>query len=696
MSNSKYKKLMEYVPDEWTPQSPIEVVKGAILMDTEKNENKNLLLQLKLCNNSLEKINSVHINILCYDDLMNFISEEQYAYQDLNVNPLDTFGEKVPIWLSNSKIRNVKVNINKVMFLNKKIIDVTTMESIKKPNITQITNLPKELYNELLRIQDDKFGINKNILALPEQIKNDFWICTCGKINLINVNQCRRCGINKKLQFAVINLNYLQESYNQHKVKLEEEQKIKKEKAKKRKSIIIKLTITIIVLIILYVTIVYGIPKFKFILAEKELANKNYIETQNILAEMLDYNGAKDLYTEATYEYGKQLKEVANYEGAMQQFETIKHYKDVDLMISEITVTYAEELMKNKEYEKVISTLQNENSEKSIELIKEARYNYANEKLKLSEYNIALEIYNTISGDFDVTEQIKECTYQIGLLYKKDGKYEEALACFQQNSSYKDSINYIQEIYYNIALEKMEANNFESAMEYFNKTSGYGKSREKIIKCKYNLAKNYISNGNYTKAQQLLNTISYKDSSNLLKECNYQIATSKLKNKDYSNALSEFKKIGDYKESLSNQKECTYQLAIINMKNSKLDEARKAFVNLAGYKESSTYINDIDIAKKWSGRWNVKYYYSYGILNSIYEPYGDIHGWYIEIDYINKSLYTTRGYGNQFSSTGGKAMTYQAIFSDNYVTANNETYILQLDGTLKQVNDSYSYYIYQK
>ncbi len=690
----KFTCLYEYEPEYWIPESPVEIIKGALLKLNDELNHSKLLLQLKLCNNYTKTITSVHIIVKCFDDVNNYLYEFKYAYQDLNIYPQSTFGENVPVWIDNEKTRKVVVEVEFVK-INQNVINVLGFEKKNISKRKEIKELDPDLLNELNRISLEKFGNNKIITYMPQRIDNEFWICCCGKINSNSTNVCKRCALNFKNQIDIINASYLTQSLNTYKQKLNEQLL----EQKRKKKIILKFVVCIIFILLLstggYFFITKGAPYITYTIGKNNFENGEYQMCINNLENLLDYKDSKSFYTEACYLEGIKYIEKKDYKKALELLNKLDNYKDSNLHINKAKYIWAEELFFNGNYGETINILENITTISENELLQSSYKNYADTLMNNKNYEKALSYYEEIKSYMDVNSDIIECNYLIGVKYFSNNEYEQAQKYFESVASYKNSKEYLQQIYYNLAIEYEKRFDYDMAISNYEKSNNFKDSKEKIIVCKYYLANKYFEDKNYVRAQEIYSNLNYKDSNQKVTMCKYHRANQLLENKKYSEALKIYNEIKSYDNSEEKAKECKYQIAISNMYAGEWKNAQKSFKELSGYKDASKYITEIDIALKWAGKWHLYQHINYNILQSVYEPYQK-YTWYIEIDYINKTLYSTRGMGSQFSSTGGQAKTYDATFTSNSVTANNKTYELLHDGTIKCIENNNSYYIYKK
>lgn len=354
MVTAKYKRLAYYTPTHWNPSSPVEIIKGAILLN---QVNDKLILQLKLCNNSNENISSVHIQINSYDDTGEAIQEcnINFAYQDLDIPPGKPFGEQTPIYLNNQMVRKVNVEIKKVLLASGDTIHVNSQSELEYPSLSPISNFGGELLTELNRITKETYLFDA--VTIPQSFNDGVWACLCGKPNVSNQIKCMRCGRDKQWVLEKVNTDYLNQSLLEFKKKLEAE-RVEKElllkehsasRKKKQTRIIWITSIAIVLCAGSYLTYSYAKPKIQYSSAMKKLEQGKYDEAKAIFLELNDFENSKDMVLESDYRHAIDYRKNKKYYESKTLLETIE-YRDSKEQLNESIYQYALSLLEKKEY----------------------------------------------------------------------------------------------------------------------------------------------------------------------------------------------------------------------------------------------------------------------------------------------------------------------------------------------------------
>lgn len=163
--------------------APVQILESAIIKDTVDNI---IFLRNIFTNVGSEAIIAIILEGKLYDITGELISENNgnfsYTYQDIKVESNDLFGNKIPIMLPNN-VRKIEVYINKVVTESGDVISYSGMKSI-----TPITPDYIKMADEFL----EKLDSFKQPPIIYPLITDDYWQCTCGRINW---NKERICGL---------------------------------------------------------------------------------------------------------------------------------------------------------------------------------------------------------------------------------------------------------------------------------------------------------------------------------------------------------------------------------------------------------------------------------------------------------------------------------------------------------------------
>ena len=212
MSN-RYKIINNYNQKEWIKDCPVKIEKIQLLLDTKENK---IVLQLKMYNISLKNIKSIYLDVECFDDALDYVSlKENIAYQNINAEPKNTFGDRIPVFLDSLNISFVKVIFKTVVFNddeiwrnNTKSIGILLPEQncIEKDDV---------YYNTILNEFENK---SYKPRYWPE-FNEEYWRCCCGQTNSNESLKCCYCGIEKKYIKEHLNIGYLENAKKELEIK---------------------------------------------------------------------------------------------------------------------------------------------------------------------------------------------------------------------------------------------------------------------------------------------------------------------------------------------------------------------------------------------------------------------------------------------------------------------------------------------
>jgi len=526
MSKQKYERIKDIEFNHFQLDSPVEIIKGALLLD---NQNHRVLLQLKLLNVSNSKISSVYISVKSYDDANDQILENgtvEQTYLDLNANPKESFGDKNPIILDKT-VRNIKAQIIKVVFTSGEVWRNENNEYFQKPKQELLRNIDGSLLTYLKQKANNE-GYNFAVMKyFPEMIDN-MWICACGRPNKASNNECVRCGMNKKFIFTYTNENILRNDYSIHvarlaqeteeenrrkleieKVKIIKEQKeanelFEKEKEianlKKRRRIkAIKISSFLISLMVISSMLYY------LVIEPNDIYNKGilsvesgeYDEGISILNEVGDYKQAKSWIKEANYRKAIELLENNKYVDAIIIFQDLLEYKNSNILIEESKYRQAIDNYNEKKYIEAIEILTEiQNHPKVEEALNEVKYEYAKQLIVAKKFSESLSILNNIEKYRDVNSKlIPMLNYKWYQALLEDKKFTDAW----------QKLSVIDELLYP-----------EARSEYYAATD---KHNLELKDKSYNEAIKSASSGDYENAFRMMENLGdYKDSKNLASE----------------------------------------------------------------------------------------------------------------------------------------------------------------------------------
>lgn len=225
--NSRFETIEIFSSNKDFLGCPVEIEKWALLFDKVVNSS---VLQIKLKKLLNISINSVDIQVLCYDEsgcLINSDEPIKYTYYSCNT-PDNIFGTDKVINLNTSKISNAEIIIENVISERRRIWEFKKELYV---DIAEQKKIPAALYKRILYQYSSDFSDCAKYI--PVQY-DDRWQCTCGKLNINTDTHCLRCHFGKETVFDRVNIASLVENYSASIKQAEEEAKARSDDFRKQ------------------------------------------------------------------------------------------------------------------------------------------------------------------------------------------------------------------------------------------------------------------------------------------------------------------------------------------------------------------------------------------------------------------------------------------------------------------------------
>jgi len=471
MTEERYLRLFDIQFSTYYLNSPIEFIKGALLLD---RASELVVLQLKFGVLAFPKnVSSFIVKVLCYDDEGLEIPQNDvvfHSYRDINLLTDSSFGDKTPILLD-QRTRKIKVDFEKVTFTDGSTW-IPPQERLTPPAQEGIQGLGREMKDQVERSKNlIPARMWKYINYLPVQ-QNQYWQCTCGRPNDNVDHQCCRCGFDKSSLFENLEIESIQQNLEKYKEEQKKQQEIRAEKIAELKHQAVLLlkglgvaAITGFVLFVFYFAITrYAIPFYQFNQASTSLEKHNFDQSIDQFTALGPFNNADQMVIEAKFQQANDFLQKKEYDSALQLYNEITPYKE---------------------------------SKASIKLCL-----YEKAKLLLIEkkFDEAITLFTSVIDYSDSSTYVSEATYQKAIYLLEHKQYDQAGELFDQLGIFKDSKEYFKQTYYEFAKQMMANKQYSMAIEYFPAASEYKDSLELMAKCHYLLAEDFYQRKEWQKA----------------------------------------------------------------------------------------------------------------------------------------------------------------------------------------------------
>ena len=412
-----FKKLQCYKPKKAIIDSPISIEEVALL---QNSVDKDILGRIRFINRSQQSIIAIFIHLsasnIAGENVP--IEKERYIYQDMKIDSGELYGNKIPLHLPDDT-RLLTVELEKVVFENGEIGDVATgteCEYIPQEEI----DIPAYVIEKVQEELSPHFSHMEYVHYFYEEGQN-FWECTCGKINSVLNKKCSFCQNDRQSQKEYLVQDRLISMIAQKKLdkQVEDEEKVRQEAEAER--------------------------------LRKEEEQREYERKQKEWAKL---DAEREKERQELERRRKKQKRTWIYIGIITvivicviMIVSFYHQKKVNNEI----YNNAQELLKSGDYDKAIEEWNRILSyEDSATQIKEATYEKAMSLYENKKYNEAIETWQGISDYKDSSEQINNAYLEIENVQREEAlkdvkkKYKETLLLFK-DKKYKDA-KYISKV----------------------------------------------------------------------------------------------------------------------------------------------------------------------------------------------------------------------------------------------------------
>ena len=446
-----FKKLQCYKPKKAIIDSPISIEEVALL---QNSVDKDILGRIKFINRSQQSIIAIFVHLSAFNIAGENVpvEKERYIYQDMKIDSVELYGNKIPLHLPDDT-RLLTVELEKVVFENGEIWDVATgteCEYIPQEEI----DIPAYVIEKVQEELSPHFSHMEYVHYFYEEGQN-FWECTCGKINGMLNKKCSFCQNDRQsqkeylVQDKLIPLIAKKEQEKQaedeekarqkaeaERLKKEEQQReyerkqkewakldaerekerqeLERRRKKQKRTWIYIGIITVIAICVIMIVSFYHQKKVNneiYHNAQDLLKSGNYDKAIEEWNRILSYEDSETQVKEATYEKAMNLFENKKYDEAIEIWQDISDYKDSNEQIDKAHLEKKLDGVREK-YKKALKIF-SEKNEKS----EEAKY-----IAKILSYVGEDEEFMKQYGKFDFDSMEKD-TSDYCISYSKKGKF---------------------------------------------------------------------------------------------------------------------------------------------------------------------------------------------------------------------------------------------------------------------------------
>ena len=209
--NDRYKIINECDHSNiWYKDFPAQLEKTRVLFDSATDK---IVIQFKLRNISNKTIDTTYLKIVCCD-----ISGQEIAVIDkhimpmLDVVPNNNFGDKNPLFAEDKRIASVSVYITKAVFADGTTWDNSALNTGIEIQPAASISFTGELHEQFLR---SSTNIPDKVVMFEDH--NDYWRCTCGRVNISTTDCCGGCKVKKTDLQNCFSVDYLKAKLDEYK-----------------------------------------------------------------------------------------------------------------------------------------------------------------------------------------------------------------------------------------------------------------------------------------------------------------------------------------------------------------------------------------------------------------------------------------------------------------------------------------------
>lgn len=214
-----FNKIQCYRPSIGIVDAPVSIDEIALLQDSV---DKNMLGRIKFINYSKGTIVAIFVRLCAANIAGESISldKERFIYQDMKISSGELYGNRIPISLPEDT-RYFSVQLEKVVFDNGEIWD-SANETTCKISQKQI-QVPDQIIDRVKKELEKHLNNVEYVRYFYEKGQN-FWECSCGRINSSDNEVCPFCNNSNVSQKKHLTQEEVSKIINEKEKELQQEQ----------------------------------------------------------------------------------------------------------------------------------------------------------------------------------------------------------------------------------------------------------------------------------------------------------------------------------------------------------------------------------------------------------------------------------------------------------------------------------------
>ena len=497
--NERYKIINECdYGNIWYKDFPAQLEKTRVLFDSATDK---IVIQFKLRNISNKTIDTTYLKIVCND-----VSGQEIAVIDEHIMPMlaagvnSNYGDKNPLFAEDKRISSVSAFITKVVFSDGTTWDNSALETGVEVEPAKVIPFTGALQEQFLR---STAHINEKVVMFEEH--NDYWRCTCGRINLSNSDKCDGCNVKKTDLKQFFSSDYLSVQLDEY----NEKQEIARKDSIYSEALALSNQHDIT-----------NVEKAKAIFLSinewKDSADK-IAQCEQRISEL------KDEQEKQCIEYAnkaKKAKIISATVAAIALLGSAFAVLCVNVIIPNTKYNNAISLMESGQYDEAYSAfVELGDYSNATEQLLEVRYRQACSYLDNKDFDNALKVFSQLGSYSDAPKMVNECQYRKAITCIEEGEYYTALSLLRSITGYLDADEQIKICQYNQTIDYIENNDFKNAFEKYKEIGDFNNLEDRLWSSCYDYAQKLYDQNEYISAYDHFKMIeNYRDCSEKLLE----------------------------------------------------------------------------------------------------------------------------------------------------------------------------------
>ncbi|MCI6375511.1 MAG: soluble NSF attachment family protein [Clostridiales bacterium] len=616
---------------------PVEVVSVRIRQETPAQdgaEKTPLLCVIEFFNLSEKVIDSIQMNIICYDAQDARIGGRLVRATARGEGRARFSGAFAPDRVEG--VARVDASVEKVWFQD------GVVWRREERNVREYTPNALPEGRELDRLRAVA-GPDAAGYAREDDI---VWMCVCGRANPTSDDRCRRCqrereAVLRDYSFSAIDstvgrrerelerqtMDTLRRSSEETARQMTEQQR----RAKKRRRRVTAVVVLLAVVAVALAALRWGMPAAACLWAQRELEGGQAADAKALFewvdgywpgfmdadlraqdAERAIIEGLMSVGTDETLAQAAERAAALETEDAPQLYEqavlaraslaeTAGDYAQAELLLGQLgssetanarrlSLCYriALEAEKATDYATAIERYAALGDyEDAAQRREECLLLYGRQLMRAGRFAEAEAQLLLVSGRSEVLALIRQCRYAQGVEAQEAGRYAEAAELLESLGVYEDAETRARQCRYTLGMDALEAGDLETAAEQLRLAESYEDAKERFADVALTLGSAAMTAGDYARAAQWFSQLDQQgEGGELWREAVYAYAQALEAQGRAQDAVRQYALLGDYEEALERLRAIEYQLALEEMESDP-EGALARFEGLGDYKDAA-------------------------------------------------------------------------------------------------------------